>query len=97
MISSEGDSVGRGAHAPPAESKDVAATHPERLKELIDLWWQEAEKYDVLPLQETMGQQINYPRPMPGTSTHRYVFFPGAPVPALVQPAVYNRSHVITA
>jgi arylsulfatase len=81
----------------PAEANDLAAKHPDKLKELIDLWWKEAEKYDVLPLQGTMGQRINYPRPMPGTSTEKYVFFAGDPVPALVQPAVYNRSHVITA
>jgi arylsulfatase len=81
----------------PAESNDVAAEHPERLKELIDLWWEEADKYDVLPLQGTMGQRFDYPRPMPGGATEKYVLFPGAPVPSVVQPAVYNRSHTITA
>jgi arylsulfatase len=81
----------------PTETTDLAAEHPDRLKELIDLWWTEAEKYDVLPLQGTMGQRINYPRPMPGSSTTHYEFFPGAPVPALVQPAVYGRSHTIKA
>jgi arylsulfatase len=34
---------------------------------------------------------------MPGSSTTKYVLFPGAPVPSVVQPSVYNRSHVITA
>jgi arylsulfatase len=81
----------------PAESNDVAAEHPERLRELIDLWWEEAEKYNVLPLQGTMGQRFDYPRPMPGGATDKHVLFPGAPVPSVVQPAVYNRSHTITA
>jgi len=35
-----------------AENHDVAQDKPEKLKELIDLWWQEAEKYDVLPLDD---------------------------------------------
>ncbi len=81
----------------PAESKDVAAEHPERLKEMIDLWWQEAEKYNVLPLQGTLGQRINYPRPMPRVATTSFTFFPGSPISALVQPLVFNRSHSITA
>ena len=81
----------------PAESVDVADKHPDKLKELVDLWWKEAEKYDVLPMQGTMGQRINFPRPMPVDATDKYVLFPGAPMPALVQPLVYNRSHTITA
>jgi len=81
----------------PAESNDVAEKHPERLKEMIDLWWSEAEKYDVLPLQGTMGQRFNYPRPMPGSSTTHFVLYDGAVVPSVVQPVVYNRSHTIEA
>jgi arylsulfatase len=81
----------------PAESNDLAAKEPERLKELIDLWWVEAEKYDVLPLQGTMGQRFNFPRPMPGTSTTHFVYSANAVVPSVVQPVVYNRSHTIEA
>ena len=81
----------------PAEANDVAADHPDLLKELIDLWWSEAEKHDVLPLQGTMGQRFDFPRPMPGSSTSKYELFPGAPVPSVVQPSVYNRTHTITA
>jgi arylsulfatase len=33
-----------------AEAKDLAATNPEKLKSLEDLWWSEAKKYGVLPL-----------------------------------------------
>jgi arylsulfatase len=80
----------------PAESNDVSAEHPEKLKEMIDLWWEEAEKYNVLPLQGTLGQRFDHPRPMPGGSPDKFVLFPGAPVPSVVQPAVYNRSHTIT-
>lgn len=33
-----------------SQAHDLAAQHPEKLKELKDLFWEEAEKYDVLPL-----------------------------------------------
>lgn len=33
-----------------AEAEDVAAAHPEKLKELQSLWWSEAREYGVLPL-----------------------------------------------
>jgi arylsulfatase len=80
-----------------SESHDVADEHPEKLRELIDLWWQEARKHNVLPVDGTMGQRVNTPRPSAGGSRDRFTFFPGAPVPLLAQPKIYNRSHVITA
>lgn len=33
-----------------SQAKDIAAAHPEKLRELQDLWWVEASKYNVLPL-----------------------------------------------
>lgn len=33
-----------------SQAKDIAADHPEKLRELQDLWWVEASKYNVLPL-----------------------------------------------
>ncbi|HEV2039587.1 MAG TPA: sulfatase/phosphatase domain-containing protein, partial [Casimicrobiaceae bacterium] len=35
-----------------AELDDVAAKHPDRLRHLVDLWWTEAGKYSVLPLDD---------------------------------------------
>jgi hypothetical protein len=81
----------------PTECHDLADQHPDKLKELIDLWYSEAEKYHALPLQGTIGQRVGFPRPMPGRPTDTHVFFPGAPVPALVAPNIYNRPHTITA
>ena len=81
----------------PTERNDLADDHPEKLQELIDLWYSEATKYNVLPLQGTVGSRVSFPRPMPGRATDQHVFFPGAPVGALVAPDVYNRPHTITA
>jgi len=36
--------------ADPSETMDLAASHPERLREMIELWWREAERHQVLPL-----------------------------------------------
>lgn len=33
-----------------SESYDVSEVHPEKLQELVDLWWSEAERYGVLPI-----------------------------------------------
>ena len=35
-----------------SECKDLAETEPGKLKELIDLWWREAERNNVLPLDD---------------------------------------------
>ena len=34
----------------PSECHDLAAAEPERLAAMVDLWWEEARKYQVLPL-----------------------------------------------
>jgi hypothetical protein len=81
----------------PTQCHDLAETHPDKLKDMIDLWYQEANKFNVLPLQGTIGQRVGFPRPMPGRPTDSHVFFPGAPVAALVAPNIYNRPHTITA
>jgi arylsulfatase len=35
-----------------SESHDLASAEPERLKEMVDLWWHEAERHGVLPLDD---------------------------------------------
>ena len=35
------------------QAKDLAAEHPDKVRELKDLFWQEAERYKVLPLLAT--------------------------------------------
>jgi arylsulfatase A-like enzyme len=45
------------------QSEDVAAKYPEKLKELQKLFWQEAQKYQVLPLDSTVATRLITPRP----------------------------------
>ena len=45
------------------QSEDVAAKHPGKLKEMQDLFWEEARKYQVLPLDATVATRLVTPRP----------------------------------
>jgi arylsulfatase len=45
------------------QSTDVAAQHPEKLKELQALFMQEAEKYQVLPLDTSVVTRLITPKP----------------------------------
>jgi arylsulfatase A-like enzyme len=82
----------------PSECHDLAAEQPEHLKRMIDLWWTEAQRFHVLPLD---------PRPMPALVGERklhllerksYLYYPGAaPVPELMAVNVKNRTHRVVA
>jgi arylsulfatase len=79
------------------ECHDLAAEQPERLAELVDLWWMEARKYDVLPLDNRPVAALLAPRRV-WDAHDRYVFRPGgAPIPENVTVNVRNRDHSITA
>jgi arylsulfatase A-like enzyme len=45
------------------QSENVADKYPEKLKELQDLFWAEAEKYQVLPLDASVATRLVAPRP----------------------------------
>ncbi|HTT86896.1 MAG TPA: hypothetical protein VMF60_05990, partial [Acidimicrobiales bacterium] len=71
-----------------SELHDLRDRHPEKLKELVDIWWREAERYNVLPVTNMpiTGMDSRYRR-------HRYVFYPGiGTIPQLVAPNVSNRA-----
>ncbi|MGZ6979987.1 MAG: arylsulfatase [Acidimicrobiia bacterium] len=80
-----------------SECHDLAAEEPERLAALVDLWWEEARKYQVLPLDNRPIAALLHPR-RPFDDRDRYVFWPyGAPIPENVTVNVRNRNHTITA
>ena len=45
------------------QSENVAAKHPEKLKELEKIFWEEAKKYQVLPLDASVATRLVIPRP----------------------------------
>src|SRR6185369_6926123 len=82
----------------PSECHDLAAEHPELLKELIEQWWHEAERYQVLPLDSRAFSELVFQRPSQIPERRRYIYYPGAaPVPEAAAVNVRNRSHTVTA
>jgi arylsulfatase len=79
-----------------SENTNLALTHPEKLRELIDLWWAEAGRYDVLPLDDRDRERTA--ASLRATSRQLYVYRAGmARVDRLSAPNVANRSYRITA
>jgi arylsulfatase len=82
-----------------SESKDLAAEMPEKLQEMIDTWFAEAEANFVLPLDDrTAIELVTIQRPQAETPRERYVYYPGtAAVPESVAVNVRGRSFKIIA
>ena len=81
-----------------SETDDLAAREPERLAELIRIWWSEAEKHNVLPLDDRFGPRFaeNAAR-FQGARSH-FVFHAGmGHVPTDVAPDVRSRNYAIEA
>jgi arylsulfatase A-like enzyme len=84
-----------------SQANDLAAENPQKLRELQDLWWIEAAKYNVLPLDwrgtirfsdEAMG------RPSLIRGRNRMEYFPGMTgLPDSASPNILNKSWMITA
>ena len=81
-----------------SETRNVAAEHPEKLAELVDLWWAEAEKYQVLPIDGQVLERLTVEKPTIAGPRDKFVFYPGgASVPFTATPKTYNRPWSITA
>jgi arylsulfatase len=74
-----------------SECHDLAASEPEKLEEMKKLWWEEAEKFQVLPLnnQPVVGHDNRFRR-------EQYVFYPGiGSMSEDVAPGLKNRPHAM--
>lgn len=82
-----------------AESKNLAKEHPEKLKELIAAWNEEAERNLVLPLDDRSAAEIQgAERPSEEKPRQRYIYYPEtAPVPEGVAVNIRGRSYKILA
>src|SRR4051812_13290092 len=85
------------ADADPSECHDLAEDKPEKLQELVALWWAEAGKYGALPLESRNALEIlGAPRPQLSKPRDRYVYYPGcAEVPESVSANIRNRSYAL--
>jgi arylsulfatase A-like enzyme len=82
----------------PTQFNDLAAKMPEKLKQMQDLFYAEAKKYNVLPLDNTTLARWNTPRP--SLTAGRTVFeYAGelTGVPSAAAPDIKNKSYTITA
>ena len=83
------------------QANDLAASHPDKLRELQDLWWVEAAKYNVLPLDWRGSIRMNAElMGRPSLIGHRteITYYPGTiGLPDGASPRMCNRSWTITA
>ncbi|MCP4083550.1 MAG: arylsulfatase [Actinomycetia bacterium] len=63
-----------------SEMNDLAEAEPERLAEMIDLFWDEAERYGVLPIDGGGTRGLFAGHPVPGTPRARDTFVYRPPV-----------------
>ena len=84
--------------ADPSECHDLAGAHPERLEAMVDRWWEEAERNQVLPLDNRPFSELVFERTSSVPPRAQYTYWPGrAPVPESVAVNVRARAHTITA
>jgi arylsulfatase len=61
-----------------SESNNLAKENPRILRELQDLWWTEAAKYNVLPLNDQMAERLDPSiRPSLTRGRTKFTYYPG--------------------
>lgn len=81
-----------------AENHDLASARPEQLRALQDLWWQQAQAHQVLPLDERFGPRFAENARRAQGHRSQFVFHAGmGHLPTDVAPDVRSRSYVIEA
>jgi len=82
-----------------SESTNLAKQQPEKLQQLIKVWFEEAEKNFVLPLDDRSAAEIlGVERPSEEAPRERYIYYPHtSPVPEGVAVNVRGRSYKILA
>jgi arylsulfatase len=82
-----------------AEAHNLADQYPEKVEQLIAAWFEEADKNNVLPLDDRSAVEIiGGERPRDEPARDRYVYYPGTnPVPEGVAVNVRGRSYKILA
>lgn len=84
-----------------SQAEDLAAKNPDKLKSMVDLWWAEAARHDVLPLDwrsvERLSEQITG-RPSLAEGRKRFVYNGSlVALPEGAAPDLKNKSFTITA
>jgi arylsulfatase len=84
-----------------SQANDLAAKYPDTLRQLQDLWWVEAARYSVLPLDWRAVVRLNSElmgRPSLTGNRKSLTYYPGTiGLPDAASPRVINKSWTITA
>ena len=81
-----------------AETRNVAEEHRSKLIEMIAMWYVEAGRYNVLPVDGSALERLMVERPQITEARTSYTFRPNTQIlPAAVAPRILNRPHSITA
>jgi arylsulfatase A-like enzyme len=79
-----------------SETRDLAGERPELLASMIELWWEEARRNQVLPLDNRALWALVNPKPDHRRPRSEFRYFPGGSiVPETVAVNVRNRSHAL--
>jgi arylsulfatase len=82
----------------PTQFNDLAAKMPEKLKQMQGLFYAEAKKYNVLPLDNSTLARWNTPRPSLTAGRTVFTYSGGLTgVPASAAPDILGKSYTITA
>ena len=84
-----------------SQATDLAAANPQKLRELQDMWWAEAGKYNVLPLDWRASERLNAEamgRPSLTGDRKVFTYYPGQlALPSEAAPRTLNKSWTMTA
>ena len=80
-----------------SEAHNLAAQFPEKLAELQRLWWEDARRFNVLPLDDRLMERFFDPRPRVVLDQDLYRFTAPIRLVRSVSPRVNNREHHIRA
>jgi arylsulfatase len=84
-----------------SQADDLGSANPQKLRELQDLWWAQAAKYNVLPLDWRGTERLNAElmgRPSLGGDRKTLTYYPGqVGLPNEASPRVLNKSWTLTA
>src|SRR5262245_19107464 len=79
-----------------SQAHDLAAEHPEKVEELRTLFWEEAERYNALPILGGLSSFYGILPPQPEETTFMYRGLIENVPPGMI-PRIYNHSYTISA
>jgi arylsulfatase A-like enzyme len=84
-----------------SQANDLAVANPQKLRELQDLWWAEAARHDVLPLDWRASERLNAElmgRPSLAGDRKTFTYYAGqVGLPGEAAPRILNKSWTLTA